>query len=227
MFASPTLSPWPAPTADELVWPVEPAEPTQRAGTRESMAKTSTGTIMTLAKRLGSEERTQRAAVKAEQKLRQQLEDLPIGWHVLHSVDIGQPGRHIDHVVVGPGGVFTLNVEHQPDAKVWVTEHQVLINGAETEHLRHSRFEARRSSALLTEACGFHVAAQSLLILIGAAEVQTVSRPAEVHVRADGDVRDWLCRQPTRLTVATVQAIRGRAGQFDTWQPKTNTAPPA
>jgi hypothetical protein len=180
-----------------------------------------------LAKRLSNEERTLRAAIKAEQKLRQQLADLPSGWFVLHSVDIGQPGRLIDHVVIGPGGVFTLNVEHQLGAKVWVSEHQVLIDGVETEHLRHSRFEARRSSTLLSDACGVAVTAQSLLVLIGAAEVQTSSRPAEVHVRTDHEIRDWLCRQPIRLDAETVRAILERASRFETWQPKPTVTPPA
>ena len=38
---------------------------------------------------------------------------------------------------------------------------------------------------------------QSVLILIGAATVQTLSRPAELHVRTQHDLRDWLCMQPT------------------------------
>jgi hypothetical protein len=180
-----------------------------------------------LAKRLSNEERALRAATKAEQKLRQQLIDLPSGWFVLHSVDIGQPGRLIDHVVIGPGGVFTLNVEHQPGAKAWVSDHQVLIDGLATDHLRHSRFEARRSSTLLTEACGFHVTAQSLLVLIGATEVQTSSRPAEVHVRTEHEIRDWLCRQPVRLNAETVLAVHEHAGRFGTWQLSASVAPPA
>ena len=37
-----------------------------------------------------------------------------------------------------------------------------------------------------------------MLILIGAATMQTLSHPAEVHVRTQHDIRDWLCRQPPR-----------------------------
>jgi hypothetical protein len=233
MFAAPiVLSPpaslWPAPTADELVWPVEyDAASTATDAVERATPKGSTTSLMALVKRLSPDERAQRARIKAEQKLRHQLDDLPDAWFVLHSVDIGDAGRHIDHVVIGPGGVFTLNVDHQPGVKVWVSEHQVLMNGAETEHLRHARFQARRSGALLTDACGFHVAAQSLLILIGAAEVQTTSRPAEVHVRTEHEIRDWLCRQPNRLDADTVVAIRDRAGRFETWQPKVAAVPPA
>ena len=38
--------------------------------------------------------------------------------------------------------------------------------------------------------------------------MQTLSRPAEVHVRDQHDLRDWLCRQPPRLDTDTVSALR-------------------
>ena len=44
-------------------------------------------------------------------------------------------------------------------------------------------------------------------MLIGAATVQTLSRPAEVHVRNQHDIRDWLCKQPTRLEPGTVGTV--------------------
>ncbi|MGZ6993135.1 MAG: hypothetical protein ACXVKJ_18645, partial [Ilumatobacteraceae bacterium] len=66
--------------------------------------------------------------------------------------------------------------------------------------------EARRASGRLTEACGFDVTVQSVLVMIGAI-VHTVSCPAEVHVRDQHDLRDWLCMQPVRLDAETVGAI--------------------
>ena len=129
----------------------------------------------------------------------------------IESVDHHDPDNlHVDHVVIGPGGVFTIYVEHQPGAKVWVSEHAVTINGRESNRLRRARFEARRSSRVLTDACGFNVTVQSVLILIGAATMQTVSHPAEVHVRTQHDIRDWLCRQPPRLDSEMVRAIYDR-----------------
>ena len=35
-------------------------------------------------------------------------------------------------------------------------------------------------------------------MLIGASNVQAANRPAEVHVRTELDLRDWLCRQQDR-----------------------------
>jgi hypothetical protein len=112
----------------------------------------------------------------------------------------------VEHVVIGPGGVFMIRIEHQPAANVWVSERAMTINGRTTTHLNEARFETRRAGGRLTKLCGFDVTVQSVLVLIGAT-VHTASRPAEVHVRAQHDLRDWLCVQPVRLTVEAVAAI--------------------
>ena len=90
------------------------------------------------------------------------------------------------------------------------------INGRETDHLRQARFAARRAGGLLTDACGFNVTVQSVLVLIGAATVQTLSCPAEVHVRTQHDLRDWLCRQPTRLDTTMAGAVHDHLRQLAT-----------
>ena len=154
--------------------------------------------------------------MKAEQRIRDELADLPAGWFVLHSPDIGEVLEvndgvdHVDHVVIGAGGVFAIDVEHRPGAKVWVSEHQLTIDGANTDDVSRARSQARRSSGRLTDACGFAVTVQAVLVLIGAATVQTLSRPAEVHVRTEHDLRDWLCRQPSRLSPKMVTTIHER-----------------
>ncbi len=84
------------------------------------------------------------------------------------------------------------------------------INGRDSERLRETRFEARRSTRVLSEMCGFDVTVQSVLVLIGAATMQTLSRPAEVHVRTQHDLRDWLCKQPTRLDAVKALAVHER-----------------
>ena len=168
------------------------------------------------ARRLSSRsERAEHAAAKQEQRINDELADLPAGWFVQSSFappDLGGGNHHIDHLpidhlVVGPGGVFSIHIEHQPGAKVWVSEHKVTINGRDTEHLRTARFGARYAGGLLTDACGFTVTVKSVLVLVDATTVQTLSCPAEVHVRTQHDIRDWLCKQPFRLDPDTIRAV--------------------
>jgi len=46
------------------------------------------------------------------------LEKLPEGWTVLHAVPVGKGDSDIDHVVIGPGGVFTINIKNHAGHKV-------------------------------------------------------------------------------------------------------------
>ena len=218
MTVTPTLSPWPAPTLVDLAPNQTPPTPEPSAAdVIELPQQRPLAALLSTARRLSSRaEGAERAALKEEQKIRAELADLPAGWFVLQSLDVESLDHHdaddlhVDHAVVGPGGVFTIYVEHQLGAKVWVSEHAVTINGRESNRLRRARFEARRSSHVLTDACGFNVTVQSVLILIGAATMQTMSHPAEVHVRTQHDLRDWLCRQPPRLDSNMVRAIYDR-----------------
>jgi Nuclease-related domain len=205
--------PWPAPTLADLALAdaviADPVPSNDEAASPRHTRHAATALFNT-AKRLSSRsERAEHAAAKEEQRISAELDDLPAGWSVLHSLDIDPETntRHVDHVAIGPAGVFLIYIEHHPGAKVWISEHKVTINGRDTDHLHQARFAARHASGRLMDACGFGVTVQSVLMLIDAATMQTLSRPAEVHVRTQHDIRDWLCRQPSRLDADGVRAV--------------------
>ena len=211
MTATPTPSPWPAPTlADAAILPPEKQTPLQSP-------RFTVASLVNTARRLSNRtERAEHAAMKQEQRIRDELTDLPAGWFVLHSPDVGElwndgsDSTDVDHVAIGPGGVFAIEVQHRTDAKVWVSEHELTIDGQNSGDLRRARTQARRSSGRLSDACGFAVTVQAVLVLIGAGTMQTLSRPAEVHVRTEHDLRDWLCRQPSRLDAEAITLIHER-----------------
>ena len=223
MTPTPTPSPWPAPSLADLVLADATSVIADGPSPHSDLGPTAARHVKALlstAKRLSSRsERAEHAAAKEEQRISAELDDLPAGWYVVHAVGAGEFGdndRPIDHVVIGPGGVYAIYLEHQPGAKVWVSEHTVTIDGRDSERLRETRFEARHSTNVLTEVCGFDVTVQSVLVLIGAATMQTLSRPAEVHVRTQHDIRDWLCKQPTRLDANKASTVHERIRRVDT-----------
>lgn len=167
--------------------------------------------IETVRRLTSASERAEHAALKEEQRIRADLLDLPVGWFVLHATEIStfaELDPAAAHVAVGPGGVFLIYLEHHLGAKVWISEHRLTIDGRDSDRLARVRTEARRSSGQLTTAIGCNVTAQAVLVLIGASTMQMLSRPAEVHVRDQHDLRDWLCRQPPRLDHDAVSALR-------------------
>jgi len=215
MAGTPALSPWPAPTLGDAA-PSSPPPPPALSSTvppiREAAPRRPVTTLIETARRWTSKsERAEHAALKEEQRIRAELLDLPVGWFVLHAEEattFPELEGGADHVAIGPGGVFLIHLEHRLGAKVWISEHRLTINGRDSDRLATVRSQARRSSGLLTSAIGRNVTAQAVVVLIGAATMQMLSTPAEVHVRDQHDLRDWLCRQPPRLEAGTVTALR-------------------
>lgn len=68
---------------------------------------------------------------------------------MLHSVPVGTGASDLDHVVIGPAGVFTINTKHHRGQNVWVGAKRILVNGQRTDHLRNAAHEAKRASKLL------------------------------------------------------------------------------
>ena len=167
-----------------------------------------------------TQERAFRVGADGEELVARRLGKLGRDWHVLHAVPIGSRGSDIDHVVVGPAGVFTLNTKHHPGKSVWVSERSFMVEGQRTTYLRNSRFEADRAARLLSSACGFGVAVEPVIVVI-AAKLTLRSAPSDVHVVAGKEIARWLTRRPTVLTPEGVGEIFGHARRASTWQTST------
>lgn len=86
---------------------------------------------------------------------------------VLHSVPVGNGDSDIDHVVIGPPGVFTINTKYSPGKRIWSAGHGVYVgNRPENHFIRNLDFEVRRASQRLTRAVGFPVRPMGLLVFV-------------------------------------------------------------
>jgi hypothetical protein len=139
-------------------------------------------------------------------------------WRVLHSVPVGTRGADIDHVVIGPGGVFTVNAKCHPQARIWVGGDTVLVNGARQPYIRNSRHEAERASRRLTAACGFPVPVTGLVVPVNARDVVIKQAPIGVHIVNRRRLGRWLCRRVQVLDAMTVDAIYDAARRSSTWR---------
>ena len=164
-----------------------------------------------------TDERAYRVGADGEEEVAWRMRKLGDGWHVLHSVPVGEKDSDIDHVVIGPPGVFTLNTKNHSRKKVWVAEKAFMVSGQKTNYLRNSRHEAARTSKLLTTACGFDVQVEPIIVVI-AAELTIKAQPADVHVVARKLIGKWLERRPATLSPVAVAAIYEMARRDTTWQ---------
>ncbi|MFB4302188.1 nuclease-related domain-containing protein [Actinomadura sp. NTSP31] len=141
------------------------------------------------------------------------------GWHVLHAVPVGRNGADIDHVLIGPFGVITVNTK-STRAKVWVAENGMMVGATKVDYLRNSRHEAKRARALLTDACGRHVPVHAVVVFVGAKGF-TVRNGGPKDVTVLPDVKAlhrWLRRRGRVLTPEQVANVHAAAQRPKTWR---------
>jgi hypothetical protein len=139
-------------------------------------------------------------------------------WRALHSIPVGNRGSDIDHLVVGPGGVFTLNAKHHPGARIWVGGNTLLVNGARQPHIRNSRHEAERAARLLTAACGCPVWVAGVVVPVNASDVVVKQAPIGVDVVTRRRLGRWLRNRPRVLDAVMIDEIHEAARRPSTWR---------
>ena len=166
-------------------------------------------------------ERAWRIGADGELAVAAQLDRLGQEWRILHAVRVGKAGADIDHVAIGPAGVFTINAKNHPRARVWVAGDTFMVNGQRVPYIRNSRGEASRAARLLTEHCGFPVTVTGVLAIVGAHNGFTIKKQPEdgsVVVVARKTISRHLRRLPARLSEREVAAIAEIARRSSTWQ---------
>lgn len=162
-----------------------------------------------------TDERAWRLGAGRERATAWWLGRLPEGWHQFNDIPVGERGANIDHVIVGPAGVFTVNAKNLTGA-VWVASRALLHNGHKTSYLPKAISEAKRAARLLSAVLGRPIEVRPVLAIL--ADDWTIKeKPADVLVEAPRGVKDWLLRQPVVLSSADVIAICAAAAKPATW----------
>jgi hypothetical protein len=189
----------------------------------QAVAEREAAPVRTFAARLlgvHTDERAWRIGADGEEKVAAQLAKVvkkDPRWRVIHAIPVGARGSDIDHLIIGPGGVFTLNAKHHPEAKVWVCGDRFLVNGRHHQYARNSRFEAQRASRLLADAVGHAVPTVGVVILVHAGSLTVKKQPSDVWVVARMQIRRWLLDRPAVLDDAEVGVIYEAARRSTTW----------
>lgn len=145
------------------------------------------------------------------------LSGLGPGYEVLHAVPVGKADSDIDHVVIGPAGVFTLNTKNHSGQKVWVAGGTFMVGGHKPPHIHSSVFEAKRAAKRLSTAAGRPVEVAAMLVLIEPVSLDIKSRPDGVEILTASRLKRWLSRQPQRLQAAEVEHIAAAARAPGVW----------
>ncbi|WP_106975449.1 nuclease-related domain-containing protein [Streptomyces sp. NRRL S-455] len=110
------------------------------------------------------------------------------GWRVLHSIPLANR-VDVDHLLIGPGGVFSINTKHHHDKAVWVGDDAVKVNhGKPAPYARKSRAEAKRVVQVLEHYCDFPVPVEPVLVFVGVTDLQVVATQLSVRVYQERQV---------------------------------------
>lgn len=145
-------------------------------------------------------------------------------WTVFHAVPVGAGVSDIDHVLIGPAGVFTLNTKNHAGRNVWIGERAILVDGHKQHYLPHARHEAARAARRLSAAVGEPVSVTPVLVLIEPGKLTIKQRPADVKVVTDRELLRWLKRRRPVLTPERIARIAAAAVVPGTWH--HHPAPP-
>jgi hypothetical protein len=165
---------------------------------------------------LRNDERSWRQREHGELTVAMQLSKLPKGWFVLHSVEINAT-TDIDHLVVGPGGVFALSSRCHPKSQASVNDRAVRIDGQPTKYLGKSREAALRASHMLSVVCRRHVPVQAAIVFVDLNRLVIEAMPDGVHVTTYRRLVDWLQSQPAVMTSADVEEVFAKARVTANW----------
>ncbi|GGG71442.1 hypothetical protein GCM10011374_40150 [Kocuria dechangensis] len=145
-------------------------------------------------------------------------------WTVLHAVPVGTHGTDIDHVLIGSGGVFTLNTKNHSGQPVWVAGRTLMVAGQKQHHIPRAHSEAARASKLLTTAVGEPVPVRAVLVLVSPKSLTVKQQPTGVTVLTDRQLVRWLRRRRPILTPDMITRITSVAERPGTWH--NNPQPP-
>lgn len=139
------------------------------------------------------------------------------GWQTVHDVPLGRQGTVVDHLLIGPGGIFTVSEREHPGSHVRVGARTMRVDGRTVRYLRDAALEAARVQVLLQSVGVSGIEVRGVLVVTGDLERDVQSPPQDALVVARHEVPNVFRRMPLRLDPARVPAIATLARRRTTW----------
>jgi hypothetical protein len=146
-----------------------------------------------------------------------QSELLPLGYHVIH--DCCFEGFNVDHVAIGPGGVFSIETKTRSkphgDVRVTYDGERVLVDGfaPDRDPIMQARAGASRIKEVLREYTGKHVVVRPAVLFPGWF-IEANSSGAETWVLTPKALVSWIGNEPIRLTAEEVHVLASGLARY-------------
>ena len=145
------------------------------------------------------------------------LENLGPAWDVLHDLPLGD--RILDHLVIGPAGVWAVRAVNATDLEVVVDGDSLDVGGERGSDIPGSIADADLAATLLSAAVESPVRVRPLLVVVDPTRF-SVRRPAAVvRVVTSSNLQRFLLRSARTLAGEEVARISDLADLERTWPP--------
>jgi hypothetical protein len=140
-------------------------------------------------------------------------------WFVRHAVPIGAGTKDVDHLVIGPAGVFAINTKNHGGATIGVSDYVLWANGKQTHHLGNAQRDGAQVAKRLDTKVQFPVAVTSVVAVINAKSVsdRRAFDNRLVQVISAHALVEWLQAQPRVFDEAVLELIELAAEEPETW----------
>lgn len=155
--------------------------------------------------------------VVGEIEVGEALDRLGPEWSVLHALPVESGMGDIDHLVIGPAGVFVVATKNHSGHNVWASQRTLMVAGVRQPHIRNMEYEMGRAERSLTAAAGSPVEVAGILAIVAAKTVVVREKHRDVAVLTAGQIVNWLLRHKRVLTAAQVSHISTAASLASTW----------
>ena len=160
--------------------------------------------------------------VLGERIVARQLASLGDDWLVLHSVPVGRADTDIDHIAIGPTGLFTVNTKYSPGKAIWAKGYGLSVDGQKTGYIPRAIREARGAADALGRATGVIVPVTALIVFVNPGSFSITGRVGgtehepEVRVMPDSSIMRAFAGRPV-LDRAAVLQLQAAAVKAETW----------
>lgn len=159
------------------------------------------------------------------------LDRLGPEWFVLHGLP-GPAAAHgsepfpIDHLVIGPAGVFSITIQDHTRQSVWVSRRAFIVDGHRLQYIRRAEATVGHVERMLEAAAGRHIRASTIIAVIDPGSLQVRDLPKDVFVVPASTLGFWLSARERELDPESARELAALARLDTTW-PDTPVAAPA
>jgi hypothetical protein len=123
----------------------------------------------------------------------------------------------VDHLVIGPAGVFSVTIHDHTRQNVWVNRRAFVVDGHRVQHIRQAEAVVGHVERMLEAAAGRSIRASTIIAVIDPGSLQVRDLPKDVFVVPAASLATWLKARECELDPATVAEFAALARLDSTW----------